>query len=32
VAEGRRMPVDAARTYDRQIRQIFQAWRNRGKI
>jgi multiple sugar transport system substrate-binding protein len=32
VAQGRRTPADAARTYDRQIRQIFQAWRNRGKI
>jgi multiple sugar transport system substrate-binding protein len=32
VAQGRRTPADAARTYDRQIRQIFQAWRNRRKI
>jgi multiple sugar transport system substrate-binding protein len=32
VAQGRRTPSDAARTYDRQFRQIFQRWRNRRKI
>jgi multiple sugar transport system substrate-binding protein len=32
VAQGKRTPEDAARTYDRQIRQIFQSWRNRKKI
>ena len=32
VAQGKRSPADAAREYDRQIRQIFQAWRNRKKI
>jgi multiple sugar transport system substrate-binding protein len=32
VAQGKRSPADAARTYDRQIRQIFQNWRNRKKI
>ena len=32
VAQGKRTPDDAARTYDRQIREIFQKWRNLGKI
>ena len=32
VAQDKRSPADAARTYDRQIREIFQKWRNRGKI
>jgi multiple sugar transport system substrate-binding protein len=32
VAQGKRSPADAARTYDGQIRQIFQAWRDRKKI
>jgi multiple sugar transport system substrate-binding protein len=32
VAQGKRSPADAAREYDRQIRIIFQAWRNRKKI
>lgn len=32
VAQGKRSPDDAARTYDRQIKQIFAAWRKRGKV
>ena len=32
VAQGKRSPDDAAREYDRQIRQIFQKWRNLKKI
>ena len=32
VAQDKRTPADAARTYDRQLREIFQKWRNRGKI
>jgi multiple sugar transport system substrate-binding protein len=32
VAQGKRTPADAAREYDRQIRIIFQSWRNRKKI
>jgi multiple sugar transport system substrate-binding protein len=32
VAQGKRSPADAAREYDRQIRIIFQSWRNRRKI
>ena len=32
VAQDKRTPADAAREYDRQIRIIFQAWRNRKKI
>jgi multiple sugar transport system substrate-binding protein len=32
VAQGKRSPDDAAREYDRQIRQIFQRWRNLKKV
>jgi multiple sugar transport system substrate-binding protein len=32
VAQGKRSPDDAARTYDRQIREIFQRWRNLKKV
>jgi multiple sugar transport system substrate-binding protein len=32
VAQGRRSPAEAARVYDRQVRIIFQSWRNRKKI
>lgn len=32
VAQGKREPADAARTYDREFREIFQKWRNRGKL
>jgi multiple sugar transport system substrate-binding protein len=32
VAQGKRSPDDAARTYDGQIRQIFQRWRNLKKV
>ncbi len=32
VAQGKRTPDDAARTYDRQIREIFQKWRDLGKV
>ena len=32
VAQGKRSPDEAARVYDRQIRQIFQRWRNLKKI
>jgi multiple sugar transport system substrate-binding protein len=32
VAQGKRSPEDAAKTYDGQIRLIFQAWRDRKKI
>jgi multiple sugar transport system substrate-binding protein len=32
VAQGKRSPSEAAREYDRQIRIIFQSWRNRKKI
>jgi multiple sugar transport system substrate-binding protein len=32
VAQGKRTPADAARTYDGQLREIYQKWRNRGKI
>jgi multiple sugar transport system substrate-binding protein len=32
VAQDKKTPAEAARFYDRQMRQIFQKWRNRGKI
>jgi multiple sugar transport system substrate-binding protein len=32
VAQGKRSPADAARAYDRQVRIIFQSWRNRRKV
>jgi multiple sugar transport system substrate-binding protein len=32
VAQGRQSPADAARRFDREIRQIFQKWRNLRKI
>jgi multiple sugar transport system substrate-binding protein len=32
VAQGKRSAADAARTYDREFRSIFQKWRNRKKI
>jgi multiple sugar transport system substrate-binding protein len=32
VAQGKRSPADAAKTYDGQLREIFQKWRNRKKI
>jgi multiple sugar transport system substrate-binding protein len=32
VAQGKRSPADAAKTYDGQIRQIFQRWRNLKKV
>jgi multiple sugar transport system substrate-binding protein len=32
VAQGKRSPADAARTYDGQIRQIFERWRDLKKI
>ena len=32
VAQGKRTPDDAAREYDRQIREIFQKWRDLGKL
>jgi multiple sugar transport system substrate-binding protein len=32
VAQGKRTPADAARTYHKQIGQIFAKWRRRGKV
>jgi multiple sugar transport system substrate-binding protein len=32
VAQGKREPADAAKVYDGQLREIFQKWRDRGKI
>lgn len=32
VAKDEMTPAAAAQTFDRQVRQIFQKWRNRGKI
>jgi hypothetical protein len=32
VAQEKMSPEEAARTFDRQIREIFQKWRNLGKI
>jgi multiple sugar transport system substrate-binding protein len=32
VAQGKRTPADAAKTYDGLLREIFQKWRNRKKI
>jgi multiple sugar transport system substrate-binding protein len=32
VAQEKMTPEEAARTFDRQIREIFQKWRNLGKI
>jgi multiple sugar transport system substrate-binding protein len=32
VAQGKRTPAEAAREYDRQIRQIFQKWRDLKKL
>jgi multiple sugar transport system substrate-binding protein len=32
VAQGKRSPADAAKTFDGVIREIFQKWRNRKKI
>ena len=32
VAQGKRSAADAASTYDKQFREIFQKWRNRKKI
>ncbi len=32
VAQGKRTPDDAASEYDRQIREIFQKWRDLGKL
>jgi multiple sugar transport system substrate-binding protein len=32
VAKDEMSPAAASRTFDRQVRQIFQKWRNRGKI
>ena len=32
VAQDKRTAADAAKEYDRQLREIFQKWRNRGKL
>jgi multiple sugar transport system substrate-binding protein len=32
VAQDKMTPADAAKTFDRQVREIFQKWRNLGKI